>query len=102
MADDVAGLVVPVGANRPAPATDDAAGAQTRELAQRRSGEIDVFLLWHPELDRVELCVLDLATDVSMHIEVAPDKALDAFNHPYAYMTQPGRSSIRTSRVGAG
>jgi len=57
-------------------------------LAQRRSGDIDVLLLWHQDVDRIELCVLHLATGVSMHVDVAPDKALDAFNHPYAYVTQ--------------
>jgi hypothetical protein len=74
--------------SRPAPATDDTGGATPRELAERRSGEIDVLLLWHPDFDRIELCVLDLATGVSLHVDVPPGKALDAFNHPYAYVTQ--------------
>ena len=79
---------VAVSERRAGPATDDASGAPARELAQRRSGEVDVLLLWHPESDRIELCVLDLATAVSVHIDVAPDKALDAFDHPYAYVSQ--------------
>ena len=88
MADAAAGLSTAVIDSRPAPGTDGAVGGPTRELAQRRSGEVDVLLLWHPDLDRVELCVLDLATGVSVHVDIAPDKALDAFNHPYAYMTR--------------
>jgi hypothetical protein len=68
-----------------APATDDAS-APARELAERRSGDVDVLLLWHPESDRIELCVLHLATGVGVHVDVPPDKALDAFNHPYAYV----------------
>jgi hypothetical protein len=44
-----------------------------------------VLLLWHPESDRVELCVRDRATGVSFHLEVAPADALDAFYHPYAH-----------------
>ena len=76
--------------SRAAPATNDVIGRSTRELAHRRSGEIEVFLLWHPALDRVELCILDLATDVSMHLDVAPEKALDAFHHPYAYVSASG------------
>ena len=79
---------VAVSERRAGPATDDASGAPARELAQRRSGEVDVLLLWHPESDRIELCVLDLATAVSVHVDVAPDKALDAFDHPYAYVSQ--------------
>ena len=86
MVDGAAGLSAAVVDSRSTPGTDDAVGTPTRELAQRRSGEIEVLLLWHPELDQVELCVLDLATGVSVHVAVAPDKALDAFNHPYAYL----------------
>jgi hypothetical protein len=56
-----------------------------RELAQRRSGTVEVLLLWHPESDQVELAVRDLATDASFHIDVAPGDAIDAFYHPYAY-----------------
>ena len=75
--------------SRPAPPADATIDASTRELAQRCSGEIEVFLFWHPALDRIELCVLDSTTGVSVHVDVAPDRALDAFYHPYAYMAQP-------------
>jgi hypothetical protein len=74
--------------SRAASATDYVDGTSTRELAHRRSGEIEVSLLWHPALNRVELYILDLATDVSMNLDIAPDRALDAFHHPYAYMAQ--------------
>ena len=87
------GFSVAVSERRPGPTSNDPFGASAHELAQRRSGDVDVLLLWHPDLDRIELCVLDLATSVSAHVDVAPDKALDAFNHRYAYVTQytPGR-----------
>jgi hypothetical protein len=95
MADRVATTPAPTVArgDRQAPATDDFFDVSTRELAQRRSGEIEVFLLWHSALDRVELHLLDLATGVSLHLDVPPDRALDAFYHPFAYVTQPGSSS---------
>jgi len=67
----------------------------TRELAQRLSGTDEVLLLWHPETDRVELSVRDLATDASFHLEVAPGNALDAFYHPYAY-------AARRTKTGGG
>ena len=59
--------------------------APTRELAQRLSGADEVLLLWHPEIDQVELSVRDLVTGAGFHIEVAPGNAIDAFYHPYAY-----------------
>ena len=64
---------------------DRAASAPTRELAQRLSGTAEVLLLWHPELNRLELAVQDFATGASFYIEVAPANAIDAFYHPYAY-----------------
>jgi hypothetical protein len=57
----------------------------TRELAQRRSGGEEVLLLWHPDSDRVELAVHNLATGAGCQIEVAPADAIDAFYHPFAY-----------------
>lgn len=60
----------------------------TRELAQRLSGGVEVLLLWHPELDLLELSMHDIGTGVEFQIEVAPGDAIDAFNHPYAYVAR--------------
>ena len=59
----------------------------TRELAQRLAGGVEVILLWHPDLDSVELVLEDRATGAGFQIEVAPEDAIDAFYHPYAYAT---------------
>ena len=59
--------------------------AQSRELAQRETGSIEVRLLWDAETDEVEVSLHDSATDMGFHIDVAPADALDAFYHPYAY-----------------
>lgn len=64
---------------------DQVLGTETRELARRKNGTIEVALLWQRTLKRVELCVQDPATGASFRIEVAPDHALEAFYHPYAY-----------------
>jgi hypothetical protein len=60
----------------------------TQELAQRRSGTVEVLLLWYAEIDRVEVSLHDSATDAGFHIEVPPGNALDAFYHPYAYAAE--------------
>ncbi len=67
------------------PAIGKRGRAPTRELAQRLSGTDEVLLIWHPEIDRVELSVRDATTGEGFHIEVAPGDAMDAFHHPYAY-----------------
>ncbi len=71
--------------DRPSPSTRQSSSAPTRELAQRLSGTAEVLLFWHPEIDRLELSVQDLATGAGFYIEVAPADAIDAFYHPYAY-----------------
>jgi hypothetical protein len=68
---------------------------RTRELAQRRSGTLEILLLWHPQLNRVEVAVRDLVTDASLHLEVAPGDAVDAFYHPYAYAARPRKNRRR-------
>lgn len=67
--------------------------APVRELAQRLSGTAEVLLLWHPESDRVELSVRNLATGAGCQIEVAPGDAIDAFYHPFAYAARCERSN---------
>ena len=59
--------------------------APARELAQRLSGADEVVLLWYPEGNQVELAVRNVATGGGFQVEVAPEKAIDAFYHPYAY-----------------
>ena len=57
----------------------------TRELAARDSDGVHVLLLWHPADNAVSVSVEDARVGDRFVIAVAPDRALDAFNHPYAY-----------------
>jgi len=56
-----------------------------RELAYRRNGPLDVFLVWHPADDAVTVRVEDLRTGARVEMEVAQRSALEAFNHPFSY-----------------
>ena len=73
-------------------ATGECLSAKTRELAQRLSSGDEVLLLWHPDSDRVELAVRNLATGAGCQIEVAPADAIDAFHHPFVYAGRCERS----------
>jgi hypothetical protein len=55
-----------------------------RELAHRSSNGIDVTLYWSPADDGVSVTVVD-ALGTAFELDVAPQNALDAFHHPYAY-----------------
>ena len=58
---------------------------QTRELAERDSDGIHVLLLWHPRENTLSVYVEDAHDGDHFDIAVAPDRALDAFYHPFAY-----------------
>jgi hypothetical protein len=58
---------------------------ESRELAARDGDGIHVFLLWNPDDDALTVCVEDDRFGDRFQIAVAPERALDAFYHPYAY-----------------
>ncbi|HSE81470.1 MAG TPA: hypothetical protein VLA87_07200 [Gaiellaceae bacterium] len=55
------------------------------ELAVRESDGIHVLLLWHPDEDALTVTVEDDRLGDRFRLAVAPDRALDAFYHPFAY-----------------
>jgi hypothetical protein len=55
------------------------------ELAVRESDGIHVLLFWHPGEDAVTVTVEDARAGDRFQLAVAPDRALDAFYHPFAY-----------------
>ena len=55
------------------------------ELASRTSGGIEVTLLWIRRSDELTVCVRDLQTGTYFELQAPRDKALDVFQHPYAY-----------------
>jgi len=62
--------------------------SQARELAARESGGIHVLLLWHPDGNALTVSVEDTRAGDRFRLAVAPDRALDAFYHPFAYAAQ--------------
>ena len=58
---------------------------ETRELAARDSDGVQVRLLWHAADNAVIVAVEDARVGDRFQMRVAPDRALDAFNHPFAY-----------------
>jgi hypothetical protein len=56
-----------------------------RELAYRVNDGIHVALLWHPADDSVSISVDDRRTGERFDLPVPGNRALFAFNHPFAY-----------------
>jgi hypothetical protein len=57
----------------------------TRELAARESDGLHVLLLWHPRANALTVEVEDARIGDGFQFAVEPERALDAFYHPFAY-----------------
>ena len=60
-----------------------------RELARRVSGGIEVALYWSPLDDGTTVEVCDFASEETIVFAVPPERALEAFYHPFAQLTTP-------------
>ena len=58
------------------------------ELAHRLDNGLDVALLWSRSTGRLVVQVTDLRTDEQFTLDAPRNRALDVFNHPFAYATQ--------------
>jgi hypothetical protein len=58
---------------------------EQRELARRTSNGIEVVLFWQQDTDDLTVAVSDERSAMNFELAVAPDQALDVFNHPYAH-----------------
>jgi hypothetical protein len=58
---------------------------QARELAARETDGINVVLLWRPNVKKLTVTVEDARAGDRFELSVEPDRALDAFYHPFAY-----------------
>jgi len=55
------------------------------ELAHRTSNGLDVALLWSRSTGRLLVAVEDTRTGESFSVDAPSDRALDVYNHPFAY-----------------
>jgi hypothetical protein len=58
------------------------------ELAHRSSNGIDVALLWSRTTNRLFVAMADDRTGERFTVDAPREKALEVFNHPFAYATQ--------------
>lgn len=63
--------------------------AKSQELAHRVTSTLEVTLLWRQVDNMVTLRLVELGTDIEFEFGIRPEDALDAFNHPYAYLPRP-------------
>ena len=66
------------------------------ELAHRSTNGIEVSLFWSKPGNRITIELVDTRIDERLEFEVANDKALDAFRHPYAYAPAQALDLVET------
>jgi hypothetical protein len=72
----------------------------TRELDRRTSDGIVVSLVWRPIDNHVSVAVNDTKTGNAFQVEVRPgQRALDVFEHPYAYAALQAAGASQAARV---
>jgi len=71
------------------------------ELAERSNDGIAVRLLWSRETGEVVLEVIDDRTGAGFELEVPGERALDAFRHPFVYVSSPGGRVVAPDVAGA-
>lgn len=57
-----------------------------RELAHRVSGGVEVTLYWSADDNGTSIEVWQHATNETLAFPVPPERALDAFYHPFAHL----------------
>ncbi len=60
-------------------------GSQVVALADRRSNDLDVVLVWARRTGRLWVNVTHRATGRIARIDATPANALDVFHHPFAH-----------------
>jgi len=73
------------------------AATPRRELAHRSTNGIEVTLVWTESTNTVAIAVLDTHSGEELEFEVDGARALDAFNHPYAYAPTGRLHSMQTA-----
>jgi hypothetical protein len=68
--------------------------AKSRELAHRVTSAIEVTLLWRQVDNMLTLRLVEVGTGIEFEFGIRPKDALDAFNHPYAYLPRPTVDSL--------
>jgi len=69
-----------------------------QELAYRATDGVEVGLFWNRATSAVTVVVDDARSGDLFEVEVAPQNALDAFHHPYAYAARHGIEYVAGSR----
>ena len=70
-----------------------------RELACRVTGGLEVILYWSALDNRTSVDVHQAATQETISFLVRPDRALDAFHHPFAHLASMEKNDEHTERT---
>jgi hypothetical protein len=73
--------------------------AAATELVYRNQNGLEVTLLWDPPSNEVSVAVIDQLDASGFSLPIAGHLALDAFNHPHAYVQSPENHRDRNPQM---
>ena len=68
-----------------------------RELARRVNGDLEVTLYWNQGDNSTSVELHYPGTEETLTFAAAPDRALDAFHHPFAYLAELESATTRAA-----
>jgi len=69
-----------------------------RELAQRINGGLEITLYWDPRTNGTSIDVHEAGIDETISFPVPTGRALDAFHHPFVYLSSLPEQDLHSVR----
>jgi hypothetical protein len=72
-----------------------------RELATRANGGLEVTLFWDRRDNGTSIELYHAATEQTISFRVPPERALDAFHHPFAHLGDQPEHDLQPTDLGS-
>ena len=73
--------------------------ASRRELATRVNGGLEITLFWDRRDNSTSIDIRHASTDETISFRVPPERALDAFHHPFAHMGNQLEHDLQPAQI---
>jgi len=79
--------------------TTTVTGGSRHELATRVNGGLEITLVWDRRDNSTSIELHHAATNQTISFRVPPDRALDAFHHPFAHLGNQLEHDLQPAQI---
>jgi hypothetical protein len=79
--------------------TTTVTGGSRHELATRGNGGLEITLVWDRRDNSTSIELHDAATNQTISFRVPPDRALEAFHHPFAHLGNQLEQDVQPTQI---